>query len=68
MVLPAVPGPSIFLVTVGEGIMKTKLPKEHEVTEGDVLFAAANTEISVTSASELHLYRVGVNSRFFQAS
>nr|AAX31279.1 phosphomannose isomerase [Cyamopsis tetragonoloba] len=69
VVFPAVPGPSIFLVTVGEGVMNTGSPsKEQVVSEGDVLFAAAYTEISVTSASELHLYRTGVNSRFFQAS
>ncbi|RDX98733.1 Mannose-6-phosphate isomerase 1 [Mucuna pruriens] len=63
VVFPAVPGPSIFLVTVGKGKMNT-----HQVTEGDVLFAAANTEISVTSASDLHLYRTGVNTKVFQAS
>ncbi|QCE12941.1 mannose-6-phosphate isomerase 1-like [Vigna unguiculata] len=68
VVFPAVPGPSIFLVTVGEGNMNTGSPKGHVVTQGDVLFAAANTEISVTSASELHLYRTGVNSKVFQAS
>ncbi|KAJ1412748.1 RmlC-like cupin domain superfamily [Sesbania bispinosa] len=68
VVFPAVPGPSIFLVTAGEGIMNAESPEGYAVTEGDVLFAAANSEISVTSASELHLYRTGVNSRFFQAS
>ncbi|KAK7295788.1 hypothetical protein RJT34_18700 [Clitoria ternatea] len=68
VVFPAVPGPSIFLVTVGDGMMNTGTPKGHVVTEGDVLFAAAYTEISITSASELHLYRTGVNSNFFQAS
>lgn len=68
VVFPAVPGPSIFLVTAGEGMMKAESPQGYSVTEGDVLFAAANTDISVTSASELHLYRTGVNSRFFQAS
>lgn len=40
---------------------------EHMVTEGDVLFAPANTEITITTASELQLYRAGVNSRFFHA-
>ena len=30
VVFPAVPGPSIFLVTVGEGTMNTGLPKGHE--------------------------------------
>ena len=69
VVFPAVPGPSIFLVTTGEGMMNTGgSPKRHEVTEGDVLFAAAYTEISITSASKLHLYRTGVNSKFFQVS
>ncbi|KAI4352216.1 hypothetical protein L6164_006489 [Bauhinia variegata] len=67
VVFPAIPGPSIFLVTAGEGTMNPGSPKGQVVTEGDVLFAAANTEISVTSASELHLYRTGVNSKFFQA-
>ncbi|CAL0308267.1 unnamed protein product [Lupinus luteus] len=70
VVFPAIPGPSIFLVTVGEGTMNTTgSPKGQVVTEGDVLFAAANTEISVTSsASKLHLYRTGTNSTFFQLS
>ncbi|XP_061348505.1 mannose-6-phosphate isomerase 1-like isoform X2 [Gastrolobium bilobum] len=69
MVFPAIPGPSIFLVTVGKGkINAGTSSKGLAITEGDVLFAAAYTEISVTSASELHLYRSGVNSRFFQVS
>ncbi|RDY03316.1 Mannose-6-phosphate isomerase 2, partial [Mucuna pruriens] len=68
VVFPAVPGPSIFLVTVGEGMMNTESPKGYPITEGDVLFVAANTEISVTAASLLHFFRTGVNSRFFQAS
>ncbi|KAF7811263.1 mannose-6-phosphate isomerase 1 [Senna tora] len=65
---PAVPGPSIFLVAVGEGMMNPGSPKGLVVTAGDVLFAAANTEISITSASELNLYRTGVNTKFFKAS
>lgn len=68
VVFPAVPGPSIFLVVTGEGLMSTGSLEGHIVAEGDVLFAAVNTEIRVTSASMLHLYRTGVNSRFFQAS
>ncbi|KAK7316186.1 hypothetical protein VNO77_35001 [Canavalia gladiata] len=67
-VFPAVPGPSIFLVTQGEGIMNTESTKGYSITEGGVLFVAATTEISVTSASQLHIYRTGVNSIFFQAS
>ncbi|CAK8540576.1 unnamed protein product [Lathyrus sativus] len=68
VVFPAVPGPSIFLVTAGEGTMNTVSPKVYEITEGDVLFAPANTEISVASESELHLYRTGINSKFFEES
>ena len=34
--------------------------------EGDVLFAPANTEISVISESELQLYRAGL--KFFISS
>uniref|UniRef100_A0A6M2EGN3 mannose-6-phosphate isomerase n=1 Tax=Populus davidiana TaxID=266767 RepID=A0A6M2EGN3_9ROSI len=64
-VFPAIPGPSIFLVMVGEGAMCAGSSKD-VVMEGDVLFAPANSEISVSTASELHLYRAGVNSRFFQ--
>ncbi|XP_041003983.1 mannose-6-phosphate isomerase 1-like [Juglans microcarpa x Juglans regia] len=67
-VFPAVPGPSIFMVMVGEGTIHAGSSKGDVITEGDVLFAPANTEISITSASELQLYRAGVNSRFFQAS
>jgi mannose-6-phosphate isomerase len=50
---------------VGDGAMCTGSSKD-VVMEGDVLFAPANSEISVSTASELHLYRAGVNSRFFQ--
>ncbi|XP_050230583.1 mannose-6-phosphate isomerase 1 [Mercurialis annua] len=64
-VFPAVPGPSIFVVTAGNGIMKTG-SSEEVVSEGDVLFAPANLEIRIATTSELCLYRGGVNSRFFQ--
>ncbi|KAL4652103.1 hypothetical protein ACB092_01G208900 [Castanea dentata] len=67
-VFPAVSGPSIFLVMAGEGIMHAGSSKGEVVTEGDVLFAPANTEISIESESELQLYRAGVNDRLFQAS
>nr|AGH25529.1 phosphomannose isomerase [Prunus persica] len=65
---PAVPGPSIFVVTFGEGIIYSIDLKGDVITEGDVLFAPANTQISITSASQLQIYRAGVNSMFFQAS
>ncbi|XP_057482321.1 mannose-6-phosphate isomerase 1 isoform X1 [Actinidia eriantha] len=63
----AIPGPSVFVVMEGEGTMNAA-SFEDVVREGDVLFAPANTDIHVTTASELHLYRGGVNSRFFEAS
>ncbi|XVF71627.1 hypothetical protein PTKIN_Ptkin12aG0054300 [Pterospermum kingtungense] len=65
-VFPAIPGPSIFLAFVGEGTMRTG-SWEDMVTEGDVLFAPTNTEITITTTSELQLFRAGVNSRFFHA-
>ncbi|KAM7524214.1 hypothetical protein LguiA_014116 [Lonicera macranthoides] len=65
VVFPAVPGPSIFVVMVGKGTMNTSSDEEL-VIEGDVIFAPASTEITVTTATtELHLYRAGVNSRLF---
>ncbi|CAJ1947439.1 unnamed protein product [Sphenostylis stenocarpa] len=66
VLFPAVLGPSIFLVIVGEGVMNTESPKGYQITEGDVLFVATNTKISVSSTSQLHLFRTGVNTRFFQ--
>ncbi|XP_062107378.1 mannose-6-phosphate isomerase 1 [Humulus lupulus] len=67
-VFPAVPGPSILLVTLGEGIMYSNSPRGDVIIEGDVLFIPANTELNITSASGLQLYRAGVNSGFFQPS
>ena len=48
--------------------MYTSSVKEDVITEGDVFFVPANTEIRITSESALKLYRAGVNSKFFQAS
>ncbi|KAF5958428.1 hypothetical protein HYC85_005653 [Camellia sinensis] len=62
---PAVPGPSVFMVMEGEGTMHSSTSFEDLVREGDVLFAPANTHVNVTTTSHLHLYRAGVNSRFF---
>ncbi|GMI73447.1 PHOSPHOMANNOSE ISOMERASE 2, DARK INDUCIBLE 9 [Hibiscus trionum] len=65
---PAIPGPSIFLVFVGKGTLRTG-SREDAVKEGDVLFAPSNTEIIITATtSELQLYRAGVNSRFILAA
>ncbi|GLT41148.1 hypothetical protein SLA2020_152330 [Shorea laevis] len=62
-IFPAIPAPSIFLVLVGEGTLHSGSSKD-VVAEGDVLFAPANTEIMLSTSSELQLYRAGVNSRF----
>lgn len=62
-VFPAIPAPSIFLVLAGDGTLHDGSSKDI-VTEGDVLFAPANNEITITTSTELQLYRAGVNSRF----
>uniref|UniRef100_A0A803R7V9 mannose-6-phosphate isomerase n=1 Tax=Cannabis sativa TaxID=3483 RepID=A0A803R7V9_CANSA len=67
-VFPAVPGPSILLVALGEGIMYSNSPRGDVIIEGDVLFIPANTELNIRSASRLQLYRAGVNSSFFHPS
>lgn len=61
---PAIPGPSIFMVMEGEGTVTTS--SNEIIREGDVFFAPANTSITVSTSSGLHLYRTGVNSRFFE--
>ncbi|KAJ8567467.1 hypothetical protein K7X08_019675 [Anisodus acutangulus] len=61
---PSAPGSSMFVVMGGEGTMTTSA--EEIVAEGDVLFAPANTNITIATSSGLHLYRAGVNSRFFE--
>ncbi|OIT00013.1 PREDICTED: mannose-6-phosphate isomerase 1-like [Nicotiana attenuata] len=63
-VFPSIPGPSIFLVMGGEGTMTAS--SDEVVAEGDVLFASANTKITVATLSGLHLYRAGVSSRLFE--
>ncbi|KAK9105775.1 hypothetical protein Scep_022619 [Stephania cephalantha] len=65
-VFPAVPGPSLFLVTSGEGIMEMDPASKNRVSEGVVTFVPANTEIIVTSTAGLQLYRAGVNSKFLK--
>ncbi|KAM7268286.1 hypothetical protein ACFE04_010452 [Oxalis oulophora] len=61
---PAVEGPSIYLVTAGEGVLYAGSTKEI-VSEGDVLFAVADVEIVIVATSKMQLYRAGVNSWFF---
>ncbi|XP_039171879.1 mannose-6-phosphate isomerase 1 isoform X2 [Eucalyptus grandis] len=66
-VFSAVLGPSIFLVTDGEGTINVGSVKQDVVAEGYVLFVPANVEIHVTSVTELHVYRAGVNDRFLKS-
>ncbi|OVA04134.1 Mannose-6-phosphate isomerase [Macleaya cordata] len=69
VVFPAVPGPSLFLVTAGEGTMGTgsaSSAEDHDqIREGFVLFVPADTNTSITASTELQIYRALVNNRFF---
>ncbi|KAL9226538.1 hypothetical protein vseg_002340 [Gypsophila vaccaria] len=60
---PTVPGPSLFLVTQGTGTIRSRFSVE-KVRFGDVLFAPANTKLTISSDTRLELYRAGVNSKF----
>ncbi|XP_073145699.1 mannose-6-phosphate isomerase 1-like [Henckelia pumila] len=64
IILPPSPGPSIFMVISGDGKMSIE-SSEEPITEGTVLFTPANAEVNIATISGLHLYRAGVNSRFF---
>ncbi|XP_073124140.1 mannose-6-phosphate isomerase 2-like [Henckelia pumila] len=66
-VFSEVPGPSIYVVMAGAGTLCTASSEEC-ITEGDVLFVPANTEITAASDSGMNLYRAGVNSQFFEPS
>ncbi|XP_042513765.1 mannose-6-phosphate isomerase 1-like [Macadamia integrifolia] len=64
-ILPVVQGPSIFLVTAGDGTMQTRTGLSGEmISEGSVLFVPSNTEITVTTREGMQLFRAGVNSKF----
>lgn len=64
---PSVPGPSLFLLMSGKGTIVTGYSEETTFQEGEVLFVPAYMEVSVTAAAtELHMYRAGVNNRFFR--
>ncbi len=65
-VFPAIAGPSVFLILRGEGMLQSGSCKD-VVAEGDVLFAAAETQISISTSTELKLYRAGVNSRILHS-
>lgn len=73
VVFPAIPGPSLFLVTSGEGKIQFEPYSMEYVKAGTVLFVPAETEICITceqqggntkNVSDLQLYRAGVNSSF----
>ncbi|XP_057784070.1 mannose-6-phosphate isomerase 1-like [Salvia miltiorrhiza] len=66
-VIPAVPGPSVFVVVEGEGSMHAGSCKE-VIAEGDVLFAPASTDITLETLSASIVYRAGVNSRVLDKS
>jgi mannose-6-phosphate isomerase len=59
---PRVPGPSIVVVTFGEGIIYTSYFTGDKILQREVLFGPADTEISITSSSELNTYRARVNN------
>lgn len=64
----ALPGPSLLVVVAGEGCLQTGPASEDLVIkEGHVFFVPANNEIKISAdaAGELHLYRAGVNNKFF---
>lgn len=65
-VFPAVCGPCLFVVFQGEGTMRAASSME-VISEGDVVFAPANSEITVETTLGLNVYRAGVNSRFLAA-
>nr|UPW27186.1 mannose-6-phosphate isomerase 1-like protein [Allium cepa] len=62
MQFDAISGPSIFVVTSGNG----KLSENVEINEGSVFLLRANTELIISAHSDgtLQLYRAGVNSKF----
>ncbi|KAK4783487.1 hypothetical protein SAY86_007861 [Trapa natans] len=65
---PAVMGPSLFLVTAGEGKIRatSSPPDEEPLNEGDVLFIPANRDISLTSVTNMQVYRAGVNGKILK--
>ncbi|XP_066317288.1 mannose-6-phosphate isomerase 1 isoform X1 [Miscanthus floridulus] len=68
VVISRVPGPSIFLVMTGEGkIQLDSMSNGEKAKEGDVIFVPAYTEVKISACGpeSVHLYRAGVNSRFF---
>lgn len=66
VLFPSVPGPSLFLFISGKGKFDIGSSGDDIVEGGEVLFVPSSMKLSITAEStELHLYRAGVNSRFF---
>ncbi|XP_037403982.1 mannose-6-phosphate isomerase 1-like [Triticum dicoccoides] len=70
VVMPPVPGPSIFLVMTGEGeVQADSMSDGEKAKEGDVFFVPAHTEVRLSASGHatMQLYRAGVNSRALYA-
>jgi mannose-6-phosphate isomerase len=68
VVISPVPGPSMFLVMMGEGELQVDcLSAGEKAKDGDVFFVPAYTEVKLSTCGteSMQLYRAGVNSRFF---
>eukprot|EP01018_Ginkgo_biloba_P027432 Gb_40066 [translate_table: standard] len=76
---PAVPGPSVFLILYGEGVMAQETVNDKSMTnlrQGDIFFVPARIQLNISAieanedadkaCDSLHLYRAGVNSRVFE--
>uniref|UniRef100_A0A453DT47 Phosphomannose isomerase type I C-terminal domain-containing protein n=1 Tax=Aegilops tauschii subsp. strangulata TaxID=200361 RepID=A0A453DT47_AEGTS len=70
VVMPPVPGPSIFLVMTGEGeVQADSMSDGEKAKESDVFFVPAHTEVRLSACghASMQLYRAGVNSRALYA-
>uniref|UniRef100_A0ACD5U500 Uncharacterized protein n=1 Tax=Avena sativa TaxID=4498 RepID=A0ACD5U500_AVESA len=73
VVIPSIPGPSIFLVMAGEGEIQLLAAagnnNNKHAKEGDVFFVAAYSKVKLSAAASssdgyMHVYRAGVNNKF----
>lgn len=63
--LSGAPGPSIFIVTDGEGTIQTG-PIDSTTAKGDVFFVPAGISIIISASMVgIQLFKAGVNSRVF---
>ncbi|RCV24468.1 hypothetical protein SETIT_5G087000v2 [Setaria italica] len=68
VVIAPVPGPSMFLIMMGEGELQIdSLSAGEKAKDGDVFFVPAYTEVKLSTfgTESMQLYRAGINSRFF---